>query len=99
MKHRGDAVRDDLAVGIDERDIEREVDTRPRHHLALERVAVNIDNARQQHQALGVDRMRRAAIRADLGDDAVVRVNAGFSKLAAGQNFGPGNTNVHLPAQ
>ena len=43
----GDAVADRLPVAVNERDVDREVDARTRHHLPLERIAMQIDNARQ----------------------------------------------------
>ena len=61
MEHRRNAVGDDLTVGIDQRQIDRKIHARARHHLALESVAVHVDNARQQDQVFGVERMRRAA--------------------------------------
>jgi len=51
MKDRCDAVADRLAVAIDKRDIEGEVGARARHHLPLEGVAMQIDDARQRQEA------------------------------------------------
>ena len=40
---------DGLPVAVDQRHIDRKIDTRARHHLPLERIAMQIDDARQ-HQ-------------------------------------------------
>ena len=56
MKDRGDAVGDRLPVAFQERDVDRKSDARPRHHLPLERVAVNVDDAREgRKRPRGVD--------------------------------------------
>jgi hypothetical protein len=51
VEHRGDAVGDRLPVAVDQRDVDREIDARPRHHLPLERIAMQIDDARQHQKA------------------------------------------------
>ncbi len=55
VKGGGDAVRDQLPVGVDQRHVDRKVDTGARHHLPLERIAVQVDDA-GQHQQVGVRR-------------------------------------------
>jgi hypothetical protein len=42
-----DAVGDRLPVAVDQRDVDRKVDSGARHHLPLERIAMQIDNAGQ----------------------------------------------------
>ena len=69
VKHRGDAVADRLAVAVGERHVDREVDPGARHHLPLEGIAMQIDDARQHQQVARVDRKPRPAARGiDLGD-------------------------------
>ncbi|MGY4329216.1 hypothetical protein ACVWWG_003633 [Bradyrhizobium sp. LB7.2] len=63
VKHRGDAVADRLAVTVGERHIDREVDTGTRHHLPLEGIAMQIDDAGQHQQVARVDRKPRPAAR------------------------------------
>jgi len=58
VERRGDAVCDKLPVGLEQRDVVGEIDARPRHRLALERVAVDIDDARQQQQAARIPYLR-----------------------------------------
>ncbi len=99
MKHRRNPVGNDLPVGVGERDVEREVDARTRHHLPFERIAMYIDDTRQQQETVGIDCAFRAAFRADFGNDAVIRVNAGLHKLVARQHLCVGNADVHLPTQ
>ena len=61
VKHRGDAVGDRLPVAVDQRHIDGKIDAGARHHLPLERVAVQIDDARQHLQAAGIDAERHRA--------------------------------------
>jgi hypothetical protein len=63
VKHRGDAVADRLAIAVGERHIDREVDTGTRHHLPLEGIAMQIDDAGQHQQVARVDRKPRPAAR------------------------------------
>jgi hypothetical protein len=46
MKDGRDAVADGLPVAVGERHVGGEINPWPRHHLALEGVAVQIDDAR-----------------------------------------------------
>ena len=55
VKDRGDAVADRLPVAVDQRHIDREIDAGARHHLPLECIAMQIDDARQHQQAAGID--------------------------------------------
>jgi hypothetical protein len=50
VKDRGDAVADRLTVAVGERHIDRKTDAGAGHHLPLERVAMQIDDARQHHE-------------------------------------------------
>jgi hypothetical protein len=65
VKHRGDAVGDRLPVAVAERDVERKTDARPRHHLPLEGVAVNVDDPGQDQQPRRVDPLLRRLIAAE----------------------------------
>ena len=51
----GDAVADRLPVAVDERDIDGKIDAGARHHLSFERVAMQIDDARQHHETARID--------------------------------------------
>jgi hypothetical protein len=62
MKDRGDAVGDRLPVAVDQRHIGREVDAGTGHHLPLERVAMQVDNARQHQEVAAVDAERAASV-------------------------------------
>jgi hypothetical protein len=66
MKHRGDTIGNRLPVAVDKGDINREIDTGARHHLALEGVAVHIHDARQRDQAALSTRMTEAGFRKDI---------------------------------
>ena len=52
----GDAVGDRLAVAVDQRHIDGKIDAGARHHLPLEGIAMQVDDARQHQQVAGVDR-------------------------------------------
>ncbi|MGY3225600.1 hypothetical protein ACVIM5_006207 [Bradyrhizobium sp. USDA 4512] len=62
MEHGGDAVGDRLPVAVDQRHVGREVDAGARHHLPLERIAVQVDDAGQHQQATGIDVKRGATL-------------------------------------
>ena len=50
-----DAIADRLPIAVDKRNVDREIDAGARHHLPLERVAMEIDDSRQHQQAIGID--------------------------------------------
>jgi hypothetical protein len=54
MKGGRDAVADQLAVGVEQGETCIEMHAGPRHELALERIAVQVDNSRQDQQPAGV---------------------------------------------
>ena len=89
MEHRGDAVRHHLPVGIDECHVDREIDAGPRHHLPLETVAMDVDDAGQNQQAGGVDAQPRRARLADAGDHAGrgIHLDAGFDQRVADEDL------------
>ena len=98
MEDGGDAVGDGLAIALEERDIERKSDARPRHHLAFEGVAVNVDDSGKNEKATGVDRTLGRRIQADPGDDARLgaEVHAGVFKAAMHQRTRPFDAKFHL---
>jgi hypothetical protein len=51
------------------RTIDRKIDAGARHHLPLEGIAMQIDNARQHQQAAGIDAGRAVAVVRTHGDD------------------------------
>jgi hypothetical protein len=71
----GDAVRDRLPVAIDEADVERHVDARARHDLSLEGIAVDVDDAGEQHEAAGVERAAIGVIGPDVGNHPVAHTD------------------------
>ncbi|MGY3425051.1 hypothetical protein ACVWZW_005526 [Bradyrhizobium sp. F1.13.4] len=81
MKHRGDAVADRLAVAVGERHVDRKVDPGARHHLPLEGIAMQIDDARQDQQIARVDRKPGPAAR---GID-LCNVRSGHEKRRFGE--------------
>jgi len=54
VEHGGDAVCDRLTVAVDQGDIDRKVDASARHHLALERIAMEVDDTRQHEKIAGI---------------------------------------------
>ena len=86
MKHRGDAVGDGLAVAVDQRDVDREVDAGARHHLPLEGIAMHIDDAGQHQQVARIDRQPRTAARCiDLRNVRAGHGKRSFDELGADQ--------------
>ncbi|MCW2239972.1 hypothetical protein [Azospirillum canadense] len=71
MQRRGDAVGDQLAVGVQQRDVGREMHARAWHQLPFEGVAVQVNDARQQEQPAGLDHAAGWRVVADLNDAAV----------------------------
>jgi hypothetical protein len=58
VKGGRDAVCDELAIGLDKRQLEVDADARPGHHLALEGITMHIDETRQHEKAGGIERGR-----------------------------------------
>ena len=55
MKDCGDAISDCLPVAVDQRHIYREIHARAGHHLPLERIAMQVDDARQYLEAARIN--------------------------------------------
>lgn len=86
MERSSDAVGDRLAVAIDQRDVDRKVHLWPRHHLPLEGIAMDIDDARQHHEVACVQRERAASVFwAKLADFAAGDRERGFLEFAVDQ--------------
>jgi len=66
----GDAIGEELPVRLQQGRHRREMHARPRHELALESVAMKVDDARQHEIAAGIDR-RSGGLRRDRRDAAV----------------------------
>ena len=60
MKNRGDAISDRLPVAVDQGHVDGKIDPGTRHHLPLERIAMQIDDSRQHQQVAGIDTERSA---------------------------------------
>ncbi len=86
VKHRGEAVGDGLPVAVDERDIDGEADAGAGHHLPFERIAMQVDDSRQDRQAAGIDHQRTAAVAGTDGADvAAGDPQRGFKDFSAEQ--------------
>ena len=100
---RGDAIGQQLPIRLKQRRHRREMHPRPRHELALEGVAMKIDDARQHEIAAGIGRHSgllgrdrdNSAIRDRdaAGPDAAVSVQ----QASAGQDELKSNSSVCLP--
>ena len=75
MEGGGDAVGEQLRLGVVQRDVGVEIDTGARLQLAFECVTVDIDDTGQHEQTSCVDLLAAAAaaVAADAGDDAIVQ--------------------------
>src|SRR3954453_12447494 len=88
MKYRGDAGADRLAIAVGERHVDRKVDPGARHHLSLESIAMQIDDARQHQQVARVDRQPCPAARGiDLCDVRSGHEKRRFGELGADQGL------------
>src|SRR6516225_5014396 len=97
MKDRGDPVRYGLAVAVDESNVQRNIYAGPRHHLPFEGIAVNVDNARQDDQAVSIDRATSGMIGAEVSDESVggADVNGRSFEAAVEQNAPAGDAKIH----
>jgi hypothetical protein len=97
MEHRGDAVGERLPVAVEERDVHGEVDARPRHHLPLECVAMDVHDAGQHHEAVGLDAPARRRVAADPADQALLgsQMDCGAFQLRADESASALYANVH----
>src|SRR5262249_56971994 len=73
-----------LPIAFEQRHIDRKSDARPRHHLPLEGIAVDVDDPGQDHKAAGVDHPLGARLRADADDDPglAIEIDAGLLETA-----------------
>src|SRR5262245_33294297 len=71
------------------------MDARTRHQLAFERVAVNIDDAGQDHEAACIDGCRRAAPPADGIDHTIADGNGRVLEPVPDEDAPAFNTHVH----
>ena len=95
VKHRGDAVGNRLAVAVDQRHVDGKIDTGSRHHLPLESVAMQVDDARQHQQATRIDGEWGAGlIAADTGDLAARGLQRSVAKFFAEQGPATFDQNV-----
>src|SRR6185312_2308320 len=86
MEDGGDAVGDGLAVAIEQRHVDRKIDAGTRHHLPLERIAVQIDNAGKHQKIARIDVQGGASIAsADVTNFSVDNSHRGFDDFAAEQ--------------
>jgi len=51
----GDSVADRLPIAVDQRHIDGKIDAGTGHDLPLERIAMQIDNARQHQEPTGIE--------------------------------------------
>lgn len=86
MKNRGDAVGDCLPVAVGECDVDRKINAGSRHHLPPERIAVNIDDPRQDRQASRIDTKSIGPVRRpDAGDVTSADPDRRFGDFVAEQ--------------
>jgi hypothetical protein len=81
MKHGGDAVGDGLAIAVDQRDVGRKIDAGARHHLSLECITMQVDDARQHQEIARIDHERAASSAS--ADHAVAHGERGILKFSA----------------
>src|SRR5262249_8221587 len=84
VKDGRDAVGDGLPIAFEQRNVDRKSHSRPRHHLSLEGVAVDVDNPREDQKAARIDHPLGARLRADAGDDPAlaIEIDAGLLESA-----------------
>ena len=97
VKDGGDAVGDGLPIAFEQRHIDRKSNPRPRHHLSLEGIAVDVDDPGQDQKAAGVDRPLGARLRADAGDHPglAIQINAGLLESAPDERATPFDAHAH----
>src|SRR5882672_3806439 len=87
MKNRGDAISDRLSVAVDQGHVDGKIDPGTRHHLPLERIAMQIDDSRQYQQVAGIDTERSASVARFHGVDyAAGDLHRGFTNFSAEQS-------------
>src|SRR5262245_47556299 len=91
VEYGGDAVGDGLPIAFEQRHIDRKSDARPRHHLSLKGIAVDVDDPGQDHKAAGVDHPLGARLCADAGDEPglAIEINAGLLETAPDERATP----------
>ena len=84
MKDGRDAVGDGLPIAFEQRNVDRKSHSRPRHHLSLEGVAMDVDDAGKDQKAARVDRPLGARLHAEAGDDPAlaIEIDAGLLETA-----------------
>src|ERR1700722_12067275 len=83
----GNSVADGLPVAVDQCHIDGKIDAGARHHLPLERIAMQIDDARQHQQATCIDAKRTALMARTRDVDFAVRdPQRGFENFSSDKN-------------
>src|ERR1700757_1002476 len=84
MKDGRDAVGDGLPIAFEQRNVDRKSPSRPRHHLSLEGVAVDVDDPGKDQKAAGVDHPLGARLCADAGGDPglAIEIDSGLLERA-----------------
>ncbi len=83
-----DAVGSQLAVSFQQGSVKGKIDAGAGHHLAFERVAVDVDQRRGQHHARRVDHLRAVAGDIEAGDRAGFDAQACRRQAIVEQNRG-----------
>jgi hypothetical protein len=81
----GDPVRRQLAVGVEQRHRGVDLDAGPGHHLALERVAVDVDEAWGEEAVAQIGGARPGVVGADRDDQRALDRHGRRSDPAVGQ--------------
>jgi len=84
-----------LATPCEQRNIDGKVHTRSRHDLALERVAVDVDDAGQDQEAARIDPLRRTGFFADGIDHAVTDAHGRILEPVPDEGAPTFDTDVH----
>ncbi len=96
----GDAVGDRLPVAVEQRHIDRKIDAGARHHLPLERIAMQVDDARQHQETAGIEASEpgasRGRVRADGADLTAGDPQRGFLENSSPSRARPPSINMSV---
>jgi hypothetical protein len=97
MNDGRDAVGDGLPIAFEQRNVDRKSYSRPRHHLSLEGIAVDVDDPGKDQKAAGVDPPFGVRLRADAGDDPglAIEIDAGLLERASDERATAFDAHAH----
>src|SRR5262249_54902086 len=90
-----------LTIAVQEGDVGQHIDAGPGHHLPFKSIAVNVDDAGQDHEAAGVDLGGGDFIAANIGNDSVsgADMDACLHKAVADQDTPRNDAQFHFAPQ